>query len=224
MTSNKKGFPPTFYNFCFLCVKNRGHIFAYSYMCILCSHFIFLFYSFWVTFNLNWNQMKILFSCLLRFIFKSTLIWQRQNKYTEGMRECLSQPSAEPGQQEIWYCTWTWMVYSYPFALPSYRVVRVERFHFTAKHQAFFPLSHHVAFRVLLSRPGIGLTVVKMLSPNHWMVREFHPPATFFYPFNIYFHKALLNFYFVKKKIHFQVAKFQFRSYCSTLPGGKKHL
>lgn len=165
-------------------------------------HFSFL--HFWVTFNLNWNQMKILFSCLLRFVFKSTLIWQRQNKYTEGMRECLSQPSAEPGQQEIWYCTWTWMVYSYPFALPSYRVVRVERFHFTAKHQAFFfPLSHHVAFRVLLSRPGIGLTVVKMLSPNHWMQSENSTPATFFYPLTFIFIK-LFKFLFCQKKFIFK--------------------
>lgn len=142
MTPNKKRFPPTFYNFCFLCVKNRGHIFAYSYMCILCSHFIFLFYIFWVTFNLHWNQMKILFSCLLCFIFKSTLIWQRQNKYTEGMRECLPQPSAEQDNRKSWYCTCTWMVYSCPFAFPSCRVVRVECCHFTVKHQASFPLCH----------------------------------------------------------------------------------
>lgn len=149
MTPNKKGFPPTFYNFCFLCVKNRGHIFAYSYMCVLCSDFIFLFYIFWVTFNLNWNQMKILFSCSLHFIFKSTLTWQRQNKYRERMSECLSRPSAEPGQQEIGCCAWAWMVCSHPSALPSCRVVRVEWFHFTVKHQAFIPFVTPRSFRGL---------------------------------------------------------------------------
>ena len=188
MTPNKKRFPPTLYNFCFLCVKNRGHIFAYSYMCILCSHFIFLFYIFWVTFNLHWNQMKILFSCLL-FYFQKSFNLAETEQVHRAMRECLPQPSPEQDNRKLWYCTWTWWSIHTPLPFHPAEWSGLNAVILLSSIKLFSPLSHHIAFRVLISRPGIGPTVVKMLSPNHWMVREFHPLPLFF---------TFLKFIFIK--------------------------
>lgn len=150
----RKGFLPHFTT-SVSCVKNRGHIFAYSYMCFMFS-FHFSFYIFWATFNLNWNQMKILFSCLLRFYFQKYFNLAETEQVHRGHERVSITTKRWARTTGNMVLHLNLMVYSsYPPCPSILQGCQGWTISFYCQASSFLsPLSHHVAFRVLLSRPG----------------------------------------------------------------------